>query len=481
MAHLEGDKKKVAKLQMILVNSAGARALAIYSVVINGGSPGIDKVVIDDVKKFAKAMTIMKSVTSNTAAYNPQPTKRVMIPKANGGERPLGIPTQIDRCVQKLYSFALVPLAEVTADKNSFGFRTKRGTLDAIFTLYLGLTTGTTWPHWIYDADIAKFFDTISHDWILENIPLKTTILRKFLKAGFVFDHKFSPSTDVGVPQGSPISPIISNMVLDGLEKVISEVIKGLKFKNIRDSVTFVRYADDFIIVGLTEPFKWFFTKAIIPKIVEFLKIRGVALSAAKSKLVTRVQGVSFLGYKISWDENKMKPGKYFMNIRPDDGKWEKVRLMVTAVFAKHNTSPVHMLATSLNSTLKSWANYYKYGYVTEMFKLVDRYVWDQWLSWAKRKYPKLTLNEIFKKHFLHDGKGLQPCYTNSAGKVIFIVRLDKGLGPVYGPIRGGKFNGVVTNALQSTKRAYLQVKPASITKTAYLGNLKLNKSKSSK
>jgi len=141
---MKGDMKTVAKYQGILVNSAAARALAIRAVINNGGSPGIDKFNIDSPEKFWEVMGALLKIVSDVNSYKPLPAKRILIPKASGGDRPLGIPTTTDRSVQTLYAFALEPIAEASADVNSFGFRKKRGTLDAIFTLYQAMTSGTT-------------------------------------------------------------------------------------------------------------------------------------------------------------------------------------------------------------------------------------------------------------------------------------------------------------------------------------------------
>ena len=131
--------------------------------------------------------------------------------------RPLGIPTMTDRAMQTLYKFSLEPIAETYADPNSYGFRIGRSTHDAIEQCFTDLNKGKS-PEWILEGDIKGCFDHISHEWLLENIPMDTQILEKWLKCGYVETRKLFP-TDEGAPQGGTISPTLMNMTLDGLER----------------------------------------------------------------------------------------------------------------------------------------------------------------------------------------------------------------------------------------------------------------------
>jgi RNA-directed DNA polymerase len=159
----------------------------------------------------------------------------------------MDLPSMHDRAMQALYAIALDPVAETTADLNSYGFRERRSCADAIAQCFLSLCRKTS-AQWVFEADIKSCFDQINHDWIMENIPLNKTILWKWLKAGYIENQRMFP-TPQGTPQGGIISPTIMNMVLDGLETVLKRQFprwKGYK-------VNFIRYADDFIITSSTQ------------------------------------------------------------------------------------------------------------------------------------------------------------------------------------------------------------------------------------
>ncbi|MZZ95981.1 group II intron reverse transcriptase/maturase, partial [Escherichia coli] len=210
-AQKEGRHNKVKALQWTLTHSFAAKALAVKRVTSNKGknTSGVDKVLWDSSQGKWKAIFTLKR-----RGYTPQPLKRVHIKKSNGKLRPLGIPTMKDRAMQALYLMALDPVAETTADNHSYGFRKERGTADAIEQCFIILSRSVA-PEWILEADIKGCFDHISHDWLLNNIPMDKTVLRKWLKCGVVFNKLLMP-TEEGTPQGGIISPTLANMALDG-------------------------------------------------------------------------------------------------------------------------------------------------------------------------------------------------------------------------------------------------------------------------
>lgn len=184
----EGRWGKVKALQYLLTHSFSGKALAIRRVTENQGkgTPGVDREIWDTPEKKATALQALRQ-----RGYNPQPLRRVYIPKKNGKMRPLGIPTMRDRAMQALYLQALDPIAETMADPNSYGFRKERATADAIDQCHIVLSNRGG-ARWIFEGDIKSCFDRISHEWLMAQIPMCKTILQKWLKAGFMEKHVLS-------------------------------------------------------------------------------------------------------------------------------------------------------------------------------------------------------------------------------------------------------------------------------------------------
>lgn len=190
-----------------------------------------------------------------------------------------------DRAMQALFKIALDPWAETLADRNSYGFRNRRSCSDAIAQCFLALCRKNS-AQWIFEADIKACFDNIRHDWILKHIPINKTIVRKWLKTGYIEKKRLFP-TEKGTPQGGIISPLIMNMVLDGLEKLIDRQYPRRK----GHKVNFIRYADDFVI---TTANKEVITGEIIPLVENFMLERGLQLSPRNPKLRTSIMGLTF-------------------------------------------------------------------------------------------------------------------------------------------------------------------------------------------
>ncbi len=200
-------------------------------------TPGVDGVVW----RYARAK--MRAVRSlSQRGYRALPLRRMYIPKKNGKRRPLSIPTMYDRAMQALYKLALAPVAETTADWNSYGFREGRNCADAVAAGFNALAKPNS-ATWVLEGDITGCYDNISHAWLMENIPIEKRMLKQWLRAGYV-ENGARYSNRKGTPQGGIISPTMCNMTLDGLEQAV------LKAAPRRSRINFIRYADDFIITG---------------------------------------------------------------------------------------------------------------------------------------------------------------------------------------------------------------------------------------
>jgi RNA-directed DNA polymerase len=199
---------KVKALQHLLTHSFSGKALAVRRVTENQGktTPGVDGEVWNTKEQKAVAIFSLRQ-----RKYKPLPLRRIYIPKSNGrGQRPLSIPCMKDRAMQALYLLALDPVAETTADPNSYGFRKERSPADALERIHHVLIRKTS-AQWILDADIRSCFDKISHAWLLANIPMEKSILKKWLQAGFI-DRKVLFQTKEGVPQGGIATPLTQSI-----------------------------------------------------------------------------------------------------------------------------------------------------------------------------------------------------------------------------------------------------------------------------
>lgn len=391
-AQKEGHYSKVKSLQWLLTHSFYAKALAVKRVTSNQGkrTSGVDHELW--LTPQAKFNAISKL---NRRGYHPQPLRRHYIPKRNGKMRPLGIPTMTDRAMQTLYKFSLEPIAETYADPNSYGFRIGRSTHDAIEQCFTDLNKGKS-PEWILEGDIKGCFDHISHEWLLENIPMDTQILEKWLKCGYVETRKLFP-TDEGAPQGGTISPTLMNMTLDGLERLLQERLPTRQKVNGRthfNKLNFVRYADDFIITGESPEF---LRDKVLPIVKEFLTERGLQLSEEKTVITHIEDGFDFLGKNIRKYNGKLliKPSKTSVK-----SFLEKVRSIIKG----NKSTKQETLIRKLNPVIRGWVNNQRYVVSSKVFSRVDYEIYKCLWQWAKRRHKKKSHKWIAQKYWHHIG-----------------------------------------------------------------------------
>jgi RNA-directed DNA polymerase len=234
-----GRWNKVKALVYLLTHSYSGRALAILRAVSNSGAktPGVDGVLWNTPEAKSAAFGTLRR-----HGYQPQPLRRVYIPKSNGKRRALGIPTMRDRAMQALYLLGLDPIAESRADGHSYGFRLERRCADALDQVHC-LVSNRHGPQWILEGDIKACFDRISHPWLLTHVPMDTRVLRQWLEAGFLEKHAWFATME-GTPQGGIISPVLANWTLDGLQRLLAERFANTPQQR-RNKVHLVRYADD--------------------------------------------------------------------------------------------------------------------------------------------------------------------------------------------------------------------------------------------
>jgi RNA-directed DNA polymerase len=394
-AHREGKPGRVKALQRTLTRSLAAKCLAVKRVSENKGkyTPGVDGIVWNTPEeKLGTALSLKRR------GYTALPLRRLLIPKKNGKQRPLGIPTMNDRAFQALHQMALIPISEETADPNSYGFRPYRSTADAMEQCFIALARQSS-PQWIMEGDIVGCFDNIDHNWLMTHIPMDKEILRKWLKAGYIYDRTLFP-TRAGTPQGSIVSPSLANMVLDGLEGVLKE-----RFSR-RDMINFVRYADDFVITGRS---KELLEQEVRPVVEQFLRERGLELSQEKTCIVHIEEGFDFLGQNVRKYGTQLLTTPSRKNIA---SFLDKVRTVIKDAKATAQRD----LIETLNPIIRGWANFHRHIVAKDTFSRVDYQIWEGLWNWATRRHPDKGAHWIKKRYFQQRGSR-QWVFTSPKGK----------------------------------------------------------------
>lgn len=378
--------RQVKQLQRMLVKSFSARAIAVRKVTENRGkkTPGVDGEIWNTPKLKWEAIQNL-----NRKGYKPMPLRRVFIPKANGKTRPLGIPVMRDRAMQALYLLALEPVSETTADRNSYGFRPNRSCADAIEQCFVNLSRKAS-AQWVLEGDIKGCFDYISHDWLIENIPMDKTILKKWLKAGFMESGTWNP-TEAGTPQGGIISPVLANMALDGLDEVLESHFGKKNTKaSYKTKVNYVRYADDFIITGIS---KELLENEVLPIVKAFMAKRGLKLSKEKTLITHIDEGFNFLGQNVRKYNGKML-------IKPSKKNVQTFLSNIRDYLQAHKTVPARVIIAKLNPMIRGWCNYHRWVCASETFKYVDYRIWKMLWNWCRRIHKNRRKRWIKNKYF---------------------------------------------------------------------------------
>ena len=384
---------KVKALQRLLTHSFSGKALATRRVTENTGkrTPGVDGITWTTPEQKAEAIH-----TLTQRGYRPQPLRRVYIPKSTGARRPLSIPTMRDRAMQALYLLALDPIAETTADPNSYGFRRGRGTADAIEACFIALCRNDR-AHWVLEGDIRSCFDRISHEWLLAHIPMDKTILAKWLKAGYMENRHLYP-TEEGTPQGGICSPVIANMALDGLERLLVTRFPKKGSPQKRAKVNLIRYADDFCITGAS---KELLEQEVKPLVEQFLAERGLQLSPEKTVITHIEQGFDFLGQTVR-KYHKGKEAKFF--ITPSKKNVKAFLAKIRNHIKTSRALTAGELIVKLNPQIRGWALYHRHAVSKDVFHAVDHEIFKALWAWAQRRHRHKTRWWIKAKYWPDTG-----------------------------------------------------------------------------
>lgn len=399
-----GRWAKAKVLSRLLTHSFFAKLLAVFRVTTNKGgkTAGLDGVIWkNNPQKFLAACNL------KIRGYKPKPLRRIYIPKKNGKRRPLSIPCMYDRAMQALFQMALDPISETNADPNSYGFRLRRSCADAVQQCFIVLAKKFH-AKWIFEADIKACFDEIDHEWVLKNIPIDKVILQKWLKAGYIEKSKRF-QTKKGTPQGGIISPLIMNMVLDGLETEIRK--KFPKWKN--SKVNFIRYADDFVI---TSPDRQTIEKDIIPLVKNFLEERKLALSEEKTKISHIDHGFDFLSQNIRKYNGKLL-------IRPSKKSIQSFKDKIKETLRTNRGIPAHALIRILNPIIRGWSNYHKTVCAKKTFSQLGHFIFQQLWNWAKYQHGNHNRRWLFLRYF-KDNHFTDKYVTRKGSTVVRLFRI---------------------------------------------------------
>lgn len=346
-------------------------------VYSNKGAAGVDGITVDEIDKYIRENWQEIKVEIKERRYKPQPVLRVEIPKPNGGTRQLGIPTVMDRIIQQGIVQILSPIVDREFSEYSYGFRTGRNCEMAIIKLLEYFNDGYLW---VVDIDLEKFFDTVPQDKLmslLHNIikdPDTESLIRRFLQAGIMDKGKYLPS-ETGTPQGGNLSPLLSNIMLNELDKELES--RGLNF---------VRYADDCIITVKSQSS----AKRVMQSITNWIERKlGLKVNASKSK-ITRPTNLKYLGFGF-WKDGKAKEWK----ARPHQDSIKRFKEKLKNLTQRKWSISFTDRLEKLNQVIRGWINYFLIGSMKPVLSDIDSrlrtrlrmIIWKMWKVPSKRQW----------------------------------------------------------------------------------------------
>lgn len=377
------------KLIEEILEKSNVRA-AVNRVVSNKGAAGIDGMEVDALRDYMNTNweSIKESILLRK--YKPAPVRRVEIPKGGGGVRQPGIPTVLDRVLQQSIAQVLTPVFEAEFQEHSYGFRPGRSCEQAVLQLLSYLNDGY---EWIVDIDLEKFFDNVPQDKLMSYVgrvihdPDTESLIRKYLKSG-VMDNGIHEATEVGTPQGGNLSPLLSNIMLNELDKEL-----------VRRGHRYVRYADDCVIAVGSEAS----AKRVMASIVQWIeRVLGLKVNATKSRVCrpTRLKYLGFGFYK------SPKTGQW--TARPHESSIAEFTRKLKRLCKRSCSISMDARIRLLNSTIRGWINYFSIGAMKTKMEKIDAHlrtmlrkvIWKQWKTPGKRAWGlrKLGINDDLAK-----------------------------------------------------------------------------------
>lgn len=356
---------------------------ALGLVVRNGGAPGVDGESLARItatpESQARWLDAVQAELA-TQSYRPALVRRVYLPKSNGGQRPLGIPTVRDRVVQMAALLVLGPIFEADLHPRSYGFRPGRNAHQALDEIVSALQSGRLE---VVDADLSKYFDTIPHDRLMKLVAQRTSdgsvlhLIRQWLDAPVVEANGNVLPNRQGVPQGGVISPLLANLYLNALDWAVNDPAQ-------RGQPVLVRYADDFVI--LCAPGQG---EALRQRLTRWLTARGLKLNEEKTRLVDSRKGFDFLGFRVRWQSSPVS-GKWYALVEASGRSQQRLREAVRAKLNHWTTGQrIPEVVTGLNRFLRGWNGYFYYRHSSRVMGKLNWYVRSRLKRWLWRKHGR--------------------------------------------------------------------------------------------